>query len=83
MGHPNLLSPGTTPPAIDGSKGDGDHAPLLVASVNWSEIVADKVANGTTELPIVNFADLDASVIHAKTPQSSQVEAPGSTSTFI
>jgi CASC3/Barentsz eIF4AIII binding protein len=69
-GHPTLLSPGTTPPAIDGSKDDNDHAPLLAASVNWSEMVADEVANGTTDLPVVDFADLDANVIHAKTPRA-------------
>ena len=69
-GHPTLLSPSTTPPAIDGSKDDADHAPLLAASVNWSEMVADEVANGTTELPVVDFADLDASVIHPKSPRA-------------
>ena len=69
-GHPALLSPGTTPPVIDGSKDDDNHAPLLAASVNWSEMVADEVANGTTELPVVDFADLDASVIHAKPPRA-------------
>src|SRR6266571_8362631 len=30
-GHPTLLSPGTTPPVIDGSKDDDGHAPLLAA----------------------------------------------------
>ena len=68
--HPTLLSPGTTPPAIDGSKDDDDRAPLLAASVNWSEMVADEVANGTTELPVVDFADLGASVIHPKPPRA-------------
>ena len=68
--HPTLLSPGTTPPAIDGSKDNDVHAPLLAASVNWSEMVAEEVANGTTELPIVDFADLDASVIHPKPPRT-------------
>lgn len=68
-GHPTLLSPGTTPPAIDGRKDDDNHAPLLAASLNWSEMVADEVANGTTELPVVDFADLDASAIHAKPPR--------------
>jgi hypothetical protein len=71
-GHPTLLSPGTTPPAIGGSKDDDDHAPLLAASVNWSEMVADEVANGTTELPVVDFADLDASVI----PKPPRAPAP-------
>ena len=69
-GHPALLSPGTTPPVIDGSKDDDDHAPLLAASVNWSEMVADEVANGATELPVVDFADLGSSVIHAKPPRA-------------
>ena len=65
-GHPTLLSPGTTPPAIDGSKGDDDHAPLLAASVNWS----DEVTNGASELPVVDFADLGTSAIHAKPPRA-------------
>ena len=69
-GHPTLVSPGTTPPAIDGSKDSDDHAPLLAATVNWSEMVADEMANGTTELPVVDFADLDASIIHTKTPRA-------------
>ena len=68
-GHPTLLSPSTTPPAIEGSKDNDDHAPLLAASVKWSEMVAEEVANGTTELPVVDFADLDASVIHSKQPR--------------
>ncbi|KAI9457294.1 hypothetical protein F5148DRAFT_349180 [Russula earlei] len=66
-GHSTLLSPSTTPPAVNG--GD-DHAPLLAASVNWPEMTVDDVANGTTELPVIDFADLDASVIHAKTPRA-------------
>ncbi len=68
--HPTLLSPSTTPPAIDGSKDADDHAPLLAASVNWSEMVVDEVANGTTELPVVDFADLGSTVIHAKAPRT-------------
>jgi hypothetical protein len=73
-GHPTVLSPGTTPPAVDGSKDGDDHAPLLAAPVNWSEMVADEMANGTTELPVVDFADLDASIgasiVQAKTPRA-------------
>jgi hypothetical protein len=69
-GHPTLLSPSTTPPAIDGSKDGDDHAPLLTAAVTWSDVVADEMANGTSELPVIDFADLDASVINAKTPSA-------------
>jgi hypothetical protein len=69
-GHATLLSPSTTPPVINGngSKDGDDHAPLLAAPVDWSEMVADEVANGTTELPVIDFADLDENIIHAKTP---------------
>ncbi|KAH9988417.1 hypothetical protein BJV77DRAFT_740022 [Russula vinacea] len=67
-GHPTLLSPSTTPPAIDGSKDGDDHAPLLAAAVTWSDVVADEMANGTSELPVIDFADLDANVINATTP---------------
>jgi CASC3/Barentsz eIF4AIII binding len=69
-GHPSLLSPGTTPPVINDSKDDNNHAPLLAASVTWSEMVADQVANGTTDLPVIDFADLDNSPIHAKLPRA-------------
>ncbi|KAH9959852.1 hypothetical protein BC827DRAFT_443573 [Russula dissimulans] len=68
--HPTLLSPSTTPPALNGSKDGDDHAPLLATSVNWSEMVANDVANDTTELPVIDFADLDTSSIHAKTPRA-------------
>ena len=69
-GHAPLLSPSTTPSAINESKDAGDHAPLLAASMNWSEMVMDEVANVSADLPVIDFADLSAEVIHAKTPRS-------------
>ena len=69
-GHTNLLSPSTTPPAINGTKDGDDNTPLLAASVNWSEMVTDEMANGSTDLPVIDFADLDANAIHGKTPRA-------------
>jgi CASC3/Barentsz eIF4AIII binding len=68
--HPQLLSPGTTPPVINDSKDDPNHAPLIAASVTWSEMVADQVANGSADLPVIDFADLDDSPIHSKPPRA-------------
>ncbi|KAH9174601.1 hypothetical protein EDB89DRAFT_554680 [Lactarius sanguifluus] len=68
-GHAPLLSPSTTPSAVNEGKDAGDHAPLLAASMNWSEMVMDEVAN-PTDLPVIDFADLGAEVIHAKTPRT-------------
>ncbi|KAH8984252.1 hypothetical protein EDB92DRAFT_1950961 [Lactarius akahatsu] len=68
-GHAPLLSPSTTPSAVNEGKDAGDHAPLLAASMNWSEMVMDEVAN-STDLPVIDFADLGAEVIHAKTPRT-------------
>ena len=66
-GHP--LSPSTTPSAVNESKDADEHAPLLAASMNWSEMVTDEVANAT-DLPVIDFADLGAEVMHAKTPHA-------------
>ena len=68
--HATLLSPGTTPPVFNDSKDGDDRPALLAAPVNWSEMVADEVANGTTDLPVIDFADLDDNAIHAKTPRA-------------
>jgi hypothetical protein len=65
-GHPSLLSLGTTPPVVNDGKVEDGSAPLLTASVTWSEMVTDQVANGTTDLPVIDFADLDNTPIHAK-----------------
>jgi hypothetical protein len=65
-GH--ALSPSTAPSAVNESKDAGDHAPLLAASMNWSEMVSDDVSNAANDLPVIDFADLGAEVIHAKTP---------------
>src|SRR5258708_12259512 len=55
-GH--VLSPSTSPSAVNESKDADDHGPLLAASMNWS----DEVANAT-DLPVIDFADLGAEVI--------------------
>ncbi|KAI0258108.1 hypothetical protein BC834DRAFT_121520 [Gloeopeniophorella convolvens] len=69
--HATVLSPSSTPPAVNGgSKEDSGHAPSLAASVNWSEMVADEAANGDADLPVIDFADLDASTIPTKAPRA-------------
>lgn len=66
-GH--ALSPSTTPSAVNESKDTDDHAPLLAASMNWSEMVTDEAANAA-DLPVIDFADLGSEVIHATTPRA-------------
>lgn len=68
-GHAPLLSPSTTPSAVTESKDAGNHLPSLAASMNWSEMVMDET-NISTDLPVIDFADLDAEVTQAKTPRA-------------
>ena len=67
-GH--ALSPSTTPSAVNESKDASNRAPLLAASMSWSEMVSDDVSNVANDIPVIDFADLGAEVIHAKTPRA-------------
>ncbi|KAI0046649.1 hypothetical protein FA95DRAFT_1559874 [Auriscalpium vulgare] len=55
-GHPDVIIPTTA----DTPQPDGVQIAKVSQTTLWSEMVADEAANGTADLPVVDFADLGA-----------------------
>ncbi|KAI0057543.1 hypothetical protein BV25DRAFT_1830941 [Artomyces pyxidatus] len=70
-GHADVLIPSSTHiPQPDGVQiTKASQGPLLAAAaVDWSDMVADEAANGTADLPVIDFAELDAQSMNRKAP---------------
>ena len=69
--HSEVITPSTTqspPPVVHAPAKDpsGSHAGIFADASNWAEMVAGEAENGTADLPVIDFADMDSSRIEPR-----------------